>query len=510
MNLENNKGAAISLEYSERWLLGELEKRGYVIRVPTPSYSPEVLSQLKEALVEAQREEAMIREELRGLEFYRGSFSSSQMKDTTSQLFQRLEYCRTKGQQLRSQILTLSESSALLSCSVSISGAHYSITYKGKELIANMIPRIKRVGEIPTEKFELELEQLKNIFASRSKKSFEILKFISPRLRHVDEIHCRSASVGLSVRTDSATDIAKAFLSLMDGLKYSSIPPDRYPLVAECIAENLNQLSAENISSGISRFNYLKNLAQRYALNEYSAVDCALIMYPLYLSENEDVMLLQNSLEFAQELYKIVPYVGYEPLPTLLILLAGLRFDGVIAQKYQQICSGIFNSNVPIHDCAFATALLTISPLESHQLIDRFKSIKMYLTRFSENGMTVPAAMLSFLSSEIEETFDNLRLASSAIAQNKLSLGGMENLSLGIKMLLQSSLLSSIATLPYEQRRRYTIPYDFVPLPAIGILPILFIPVALTALTTFHELHVHKLAISDYVFHPVHTHYIYG
>jgi hypothetical protein len=33
---------------------------------------------------------------------------------------------------------------------------------------------------------------------------------------------------------------------------------------------------------------------------------------------------------------------------------------------------------------------------------------------------------------------------------------------------------------------------------------------ALAAFASFHEVTLHQLAVSDYTFHPVHTHYIYG
>jgi hypothetical protein len=123
--------------------------------------------------------------------------------------------------------------------------------------------------------------------------------------------------------------------------------------------------------------------------------------------------------------------------------------------------------------------------------------------------MAVGGAMLAVLPTGIEEALDDLRLASSLISANKLSLGGMENLSLGLKLLLQTAVLAGGGAPNAEGLQ---VGPEQVPLLApIGLASLALVaPSAIAALSTFHEVTVHQAAVSHYHFHPVHTHYIYG
>ncbi len=261
--------------------------------------------------------------------------------------------------------------------------------------------------------------------------------------------------------------------------------------------------------SGISKFNNLKELAEKYSSDKDSDVDCALILYPMNYSETYNDQLLNNAHLFVDKLSGI-DYDESELGPILLMEVMGLELNDEVEQKFRQFYREIYSSATPSRNNGIATALLILAVSKGGpQLLDRFKTARDYLNRFSENTLTVPAAMLTLVAFEIEETLDALRLASSAIALHKLSLGGMENLSLGMKMLLQSSVLSSVASIPLEQRPKYVIPQGIVPVPMLGILLPSHLPIALTAFAAFHELSMHKLAVSDYRFHPVHRHFNY-
>jgi hypothetical protein len=116
--------------------------------------------------------------------------------------------------------------------------------------------------------------------------------------------------------------------------------------------------------------------------------------------------------------------------------------------------------------------------------------------------MEAPAAMLAVLPQGVEENLDNLRLASAAIVSNRLSLGGAENLSLGIKLLMESSLMA--ASTPGAGGAG---PPSV--LAVAGVSPAASAPFGV-GLAAFHETSVHRAAWRDYRFHPVHHHYIYG
>jgi len=76
-------------------------------------------------------------------------------------------------------------------------------------------------------------------------------------------------------------------------------------------------------------------------------------------------------------------------------------------------------------------------------MAQQFHIARSYLARLSQGEMAVPAAMLAVLATEIDETLDDLRMASSEVSLNKLSLGGVENLSLGLKLLMQTAVLAT-------------------------------------------------------------------
>jgi len=124
--------------------------------------------------------------------------------------------------------------------------------------------------------------------------------------------------------------------------------------------------------------------------------------------------------------------------------------------------------------------------------------------------MAVPAAMLAVLSPEVEESLDNLRIASAQVSKHRLSLGGMENMSLGMKLMTAVALSPPLPQAPVSDLQSTT-PLEVGRRTALGLLG-LTIPVTavVTAFTALHTNSLHRAAVSDYRWHPVHTHYIYG
>lgn len=505
--LDENKGKSIVLNSPEQLTLQELEKNGYVSQVKLEDFDPYELSRAKSELAHSQNMEKKTREQLAELEIP-GSIESFGLYDR-EKLERELESASLHQQGLRNQILTLSELSAKKERSISIYGIDYSITYKGKELMENFMPRIKRIGNKQLNEFEQEMSVLNNTFVSWAKRSFEILEYLSPRTLQIDEIHCRSVVIGLSSRPETVKDLSDAFGSVLESASKVMKNQDRLPSIAECIIINLKNLSKESVSSGVSKFYDLKVLAGKYASNDDTAIDCALLLYPFDHSTTDDQRFLGSALDFARIMDVDINFdVRLEA--ALLIEVMGLELNEEIARKFKAYYDKINIPEITDKNTGIAAALIVIGIFEGQPIYSRFTAALDYLNRFSEEPMIIPAAMLSHLSPEIGETLDTLRLSSSAIARQKLSLGGMENLSLGMKMLLQSSVISSMISIPPELRKQYVFPQEMIPLQTLGILSLSMLPVALTAFTAFHELSIHKLSVSDYGFHPVHTNYAYG
>jgi len=480
--MDENRGKRISLGSLDQLTLQELEKNSYVSQVLPEVFDPQEFSQAKSELIQLQN-------------------MAKEMRESGS--------AALKEQVLRNRILALSELSAKKQRSVSIHGIDYIIKFKGKELIENLIPRIKRIGNKQVKEFEQEMSALNDTFISWAKRSFEILEYLSPLIPQVDEIHCRSIVIGLSSRPETQKEVSEAFVTCLETLGNVLKDHDRLPFIAECIIISLKNLSKESISSAVSKFNDLRVLAGKYSSNYDDAIDCALLLYSLDKSSSENMRFLGSALDFARKIDSGINFdIRLEA--TLLIEIMGLELNEEMARKFQQFYEKIDTPQIQDSNSGIAAALLVIGVFEGHQAYSRFTTALEYLNRFSEEPMIIPAAMLLHLSPEIEESLDTLRLASSVIARQKLSLGGIESLSLGMKMLLQSSVISSMISIPAEMRTQYVSSREIIPLQTLGILSISMLPVALIAFTTFHELSIHKITFTDYSFHPVHTNFAYG
>ena len=80
-----------------------------------------------------------------------------------------------------------------------VEGTAVRVTYKGRELMVTMEPRLGRVGGKELPEFIEEIETVKAHFEARATRAQKILKRISPKIKEVEEIHLRLAAVGLSL-----------------------------------------------------------------------------------------------------------------------------------------------------------------------------------------------------------------------------------------------------------------------------------------------------------------------
>ncbi len=480
--LNENRGKNMYIDSRDQLLLHELEKRGFVSQLKMENFDSNELSEARSKLVQLYSRE-----------------NSTLAPESASQ----------QEQELRNRILALSELAANRDRSILINGINYGITYKGNELVRNLIPRIKRIGNKQLEEFEKEMSSINNTFVSWAKRSFEILQYLSPRVPGVEEIHCRSAVIGLSSRPESVKEISNAFLFALESTGKILNNKDRALSIAECIIISLKNLSRDSISSSVSKFYDLEKLAGKYASNEETALDCALLLYPHNNSIIDNQRSLESAFAFAMKMDSEINF-DVRLNAALLIEVMGMELNEDCAGKFNEYFNKLKAPVIPARNTGIASALIVIGIFEGQNFYSRFNTALEYLSKFSDEPMFIPAAMISHLSPEIEETLDTLRHSSSAIARQKLSIGGLENLSLGMKMLLQSSVISSLIAIPSELRKEYVLPDEIIPLQTLGLLSISMLPVALITFTAFHDLSIHRFTISDYSFHPVHTNFSYG
>jgi hypothetical protein len=427
---------------------------------------------------------------------------------------------------LREQVLRLSEKLARWEGSVALgtseggpyrdaAGADASLgrlalTVRGRALLADISPRLARVEDLPVEELEEDMRMLRRALSARAKRAAAILKLVSPAAPLVDEIHLRAAAVGLAVRREPVEHVARAFGAMMQGVLNSPLPDDKESVAAECavvLTPGLDTLDASGTTSFILRA--YSHLCTGGAASMTDAANAALIALALPQSEQERVVGQARAL-----LAAMPPPFGAgarEIAPALHLVVAGLGAEPELPARLAETEAAVraLTGDDP-QSFAAAALLLSARGADLAAALGRLSTLGRYLSRFSPTGLVVPAALLSLLDADPAEVLDDLRLAGAAIGEHKLALGGMENMSLAIKLLLEVGILATGAEGDPEEELDLA-PRAVPALPAMGAVGLsVALPMAVAAVSTFHQTTIHRMAVSDFTYHPAHSHYVYG
>jgi hypothetical protein len=177
-----------------------------------------------------------------------------------------------------------------------------------------------------------------------------------------------------------------------------------------------------------------------------------------------------------------------------------------VAQRYKDFLAVVdkyARSEGTAEDRQSAAALLAASEADFAALEGRFRIASALMDQFFLSRHDAAAAMVSVMGQEVAETIDNIRLASSVVTRSKLSLSGLENFSLGLKLIFHTGSL-----IPVVGASSPVVKADTSP-DALNLT--LMVPVRVgVPWLVFHEDTVHRRVVSDYRFHPAHSHYVYG
>lgn len=491
--------AVAELGVAERPLLDDVLERGWAVRIEAPEVDRGALGPVRAALAAARAR--------------RAAGESGPALD--------LEEGR-----LREQVLRLSEKLARWEGSVALGtseGGPYrdaagpdaslgrvALTVHGRALLADISPRLARVGNLPVEELEQDMRMLRAALAARAKRAAAILKLVSPAAPLVDEIHLRAAAVGLAMRRDPPEHVARAFGAMMKGVLGSPLPDDKESVAAECavvLAPRLDALDATAATSFVLRA--YGHLCTGGAASPTDAANASLIALALPQSEHERVVGQARAL-----LAAMPPPFGpaaRELAPAMHLVVAGLGTEPALPARLAETEAAV-RSLTGDDPQSFAAAALLLSARGANlpATLERLSTLGRYLHRFSPTGLVVPAALLSLLDADPAEVLDDLRLAGAAIGEHKLALGGMENMSLAIKLLLQIGILATGAEGDPEEQLDLA-PRALPALPAMGAVGLsVALPMAVAAVSTFHQATIHRMAVSDFTYHPAHSHYVYG
>jgi hypothetical protein len=380
-----------------------------------------------------------------------------------------------------------------------INGVPYIITYKGRDLLSTMNQRIDRIGGMDLKAFLSEISLATGYFDGRSEKAQRILKVLSPKFPKKDEIHLRLVAVGLSGHPGNVDDAIGLFETAYREISSEVFSMDSSAMIlAEIIA--LASRSPTDL---------------RRRLNE--ALE--LIKVPWqgsFVSEDQvraTAIIMASGGQYRDKVERTRRISGLHcPYSLSAAAVIACSDDEDAVTRFASILPEISLDHTDTLGDPMAAALLASSSIAPATVLWRYWRAWNILQRFNGGSMKVPAAMVSILPYDVDEAMDNARLASASIIKYQLSLGGAENLSLGIKLLVHSSAMATVEGGPGA--------VGGAPVPAggSGVPPVLAMTGVTVAaaliigagLLAFHEFSLHRLAVHDYTFHPVHTHFVYG
>ena len=427
---------------------------------------------------------------------------------------QRLEQLDAEERTLRTRFVVLLQTSLEKVPRGTLDGRPVHVTYKGREVMTVLGQRMSRVGDIELGAFLREMEGISGYFEMRSAKAKRLLEILSPRYKQTDEIHIRLVSVGLSGKDGSAEATAEMFSETYNALASVTFMDSPTALM---LSEVLTLRARDQMELGA-----LIQKARNLIVNSWSdgPVDEDQIRAAaILLASGKDTDALVATTQMVRANYcqsswsaSAVLASAADSLPQVTTLAAQGGYNPVAPRdmtidRHLEIYRNIHQDYGDVVGDTMSAALMASSGLPIPDVVDRFGRASQILDKFNGGSMRVPSAMIAILPNEVDEAMDNVRLASAAIMRNKLSLGGAENLSLGIKMLVHSAAMaaggggvsgtaaSSVSAPLVLALTGITIATAF----AIG-----------ASLLAFHEFSLHKIAVQDYVWHPVHTHYVYG
>ena len=430
----------------------------------------------------------------------------------------KLDELEKRERALRTELLNLVHETAEKRYHANVNGNPFYVTYKGKELLGELGQRIHRVGETDLKRFVKEMNTIKSHFNERSSQARKILKKISPKFPTTDEMHLRSAAVGLSSRIGEHAEASELFIEAFQEISKAL---GQNGASSVTLAESLSIVAKDNAELR-TLVEQATNLIQNTMPADFDIEDRIRAASIIMSSEGDAEAMLEHAMSLSKR--------GTPENPSVAALLASQfgtksgkvrTYSDWIGARDEE--GGVFWKFVNIHkdlgqevgdvlETAMAAALLSSADISIEVATERYRNAMAMLQRLGVGEMRVPSAMIAVLPAGLEESMDNLRLAAASIGANRLSLGGVENLSLGMKLLMHSA---AIPVKVDSEAKAAVRPLTIRSHPVPSVLTIAGVSVAAglalsAGILAFHEFSFHRRAVQDYAFHPVHFHYVYG
>ncbi len=389
-----------------------------------------------------------------------------------------------------------------------LEGLRWQVTQRGRTLLSDLGPRLGRIGGAPLASFEAEMKGLRDAFTWRAQRAAEI----AAKLAHGAALGTarRSVPIGLSAvrapveRAARAFDVSYAALRSVQG-RYTV---EQDAAFAECLCLVVPDLShCERPETALYYARLRHDLLAQYTPNDTEdALDAATLLSSIPVAEHAARIALAGELATALRSrgksitlsLALIALSGETHVPAHLAL--------ALAQLDESLAREVGNPSERLTTSVLLAFLR--GDLRAH--VEKWRTLRQYLSRFASDGMAVAAALLSWVALEPAETLDDLRLASAALAKHSLAHGAAESMTHAIKLLVSMAALAAGSEGDHEERLALA-PVASPHLPQLGLSGALgALPLAAAAVTAFHRTVLDAAAEWERIYQPTHQSYVYG
>lgn len=386
-------------------------------------------------------------------------------------------------------------------------GQRWQLTQRGRTLLSDLGPRSTRVGDAPLDAFAAQMQALRDTFAWRARRAGEIAARLGSR-EALGQAQ-NAVPVGLSAVRAEPDRIAQSFRVAFDNVRRASsgFTPEQDAAAAECLCLTVGDVAAaERVDVAMKLVRLRWELLTSHVQDQpEDALDAATMLLDLSREEYEARIATARELAVALRAREraitltlaLVALAGEERMPPHL--------PSALAELDQALAGDVASAEERM-----ATAvLLAFGRGDPRAQIERWRTLRHYVARFSHDGMAVAAALLSWVALEPAEILDDLRLASAELSKQGLAGGGAETMTLAIKLLVSMAALAAGQEGDHEERLALA-PVATPGLPRLGLSGA-FATLPLPAMVTaFHRTVLDAAAEWERTFHPTHSSYVFG
>jgi hypothetical protein len=360
----------------------------------------------------------------------------------------------------------------------------YMLTWRGRELLDELGPRVQRCADLPVATFQSGMDELRKRLRGLAAAAAAVAKKLSTEHLAIDEMSLRYASLSLAASSPTAAAGWDGALKL---LEKGPVPPADQPLAAEIAACSSDPTGVVN--------------RLHAALQRGGSVTPVGVALALAVSPDPDALLRQAGA--ARDRLD-----GVAPVSGVVRAVRVRASDVLVASAGADVAAVAFVRGqlfgLPDAEADLVAAMLALSGRPPEQAVALWRTLEAEVARLHPGQGALVAAMLALLDGSADALLDDLRLAAEAVSAEKLGVGGFEILVQAARLLVLVALADVPGSLgPRAATRHLALPALAAAAPAalLGAQPVLLAAVASSSLTNMRYYRYR---------HPAHRSGVYG